>query len=90
MDLANLGRAFDGLAGSSPRRGILLGGFLMGVAGALAAGRVLRALAPGRGTDEDGRVDRASADSFPASDPPAFVPGGAAGTDDGGTGRGAP
>jgi hypothetical protein len=75
MDPAKLGRAFEELPEAAPSRGRLLGGFALGVAGALAAGTLLESLRRRRAArrEDDAAVDRAGEDSFPASDAPAFA-----------------
>lgn len=77
MATDKLGRAFDELPETAAGRGRLLGGFTLGVAGALAAGTLLRSalLRRGRRAARDAEVERAGEDSFPASDAPGFSAG---------------
>lgn len=73
MDTEKLGRAFLHLPATAAGRSTLLGGFALGVAGALTAGTLLRRVlrSGGAGAEEEAQLDDAVADSFPASDPPA-------------------
>lgn len=77
MDTDKLGRAFDDLPETAAGRGKLLGGFTLGVAGAFAAGTLLRSvlLRRGRRAARNAEVERAGEDSFPASDAPGFAAG---------------
>jgi hypothetical protein len=74
MDPEKLGRAFLQLPAAAPERGRLLGGFLVGVAGAVTAGALIRRLGRRRAREarEEEALDRAVEGTFPASDPPSL------------------
>lgn len=74
MDPEKLGRAFEQLPPAAEGRGRLLGGFLVGVAGAVTAGTLLRRFTRRRAEAEreERALDGALEGTFPASDPPAL------------------
>jgi hypothetical protein len=77
MDPAKLGRPFHDLPETAAGRAGLLGGFAVGVAGAFAAGTLLRRVLRrgARRAEAGAAVDRAGEESFPASDPTTFTAG---------------
>ena len=69
MNLENVGRAFARLPDTTAGRARLLGGFAAGVAGVVATSTILRALGRRREVEaREARLDRAVANTFPASD----------------------
>jgi hypothetical protein len=70
-----LGRTFERLDAADRGRASLLGGFLVGVAGVLAAGTLLRRRGRSRAAGaREAAIDDAVEASFPASDPPSHAP----------------